>query len=147
MEVTPGAASSSEDGKSPLGVFGLLPRDVRRLLLTWLHAAALSRLACCSRAFRELADDEKVWERLFSARGTNEWERSQNTFKQSYIQRFGPLERPVVPRKRRLMDFLVSVNRTKEMLGAVSQQMRLFMFGLDSAGKSTILCEEAAVYV
>jgi hypothetical protein len=104
MDAAPWQAPSLKDikaGKFALGLFALLPRDVRHLLMSWMHSIALSRLACCSRALGELADDERLWERLFRARGAMEWQRSQATFKRSYIQRFGPLERPVVPRRWR----------------------------------------------
>jgi ADP-ribosylation factor protein 1 len=151
MEETPVAAPwqapSLKDikaGKSPLGLFALLPRDVRHLLMTWMHPVALSRLARCSRALRELCDDEKMWERLFSARGAMEWQRSQATFEQSYIQRFGPLERPVVPRKWRVLDLVVPVDRLKELLSAFTQETHLLVVGFDYAGKTTLFRERTS---
>ncbi len=122
-----------------LGLFAMLPRDVRQLLLGRMHPVALSRLACCSSALRQLCDDEALWKRHFFARGANEWERSQSTFKQSYIQRYGPADRPM-PATRWGVLAMRPIHIVMSMLKPGARDSRLLMVGLDAAGKTTILC-------
>jgi hypothetical protein len=127
-------------GKSVLGLFALLPRDVRQLLLSYMHPVALSRLARCSSALRELCDDEKFWESPFYARGAHPWERSQyDTFKQAYTHRFGPLDRRAVAAAARWQFW--PINAIRDVLKPNAQKHRILMLGLDAAGKTTILCE------
>jgi hypothetical protein len=111
-----------------------------------MHAIALSRLACCSRVWRNLCDDEKLWERLFYAHGGQLWERSYATFKQCYIQRFGPIDRPIAATGWGAT-VMRSVNFLRSWLVPTPIESRILVLGLDNAGKTTILCEKAVSFV
>jgi N-acetylneuraminic acid mutarotase len=145
-EVDEDSKQATSTPQNLLGLFAMLPRDVRQLLLHRMHPVALSRLACCSSALRELCDDDKLWERLFYARGANKWELSQNTFKQSYVQRFGPLDRPV-PARRWGVLAMRPINIIMSVLRPGMNEQRLLMVGLDAAGKTTVLCKHEAVHL
>ncbi|AGO85496.2 F-box domain containing protein [Pandoravirus salinus] len=64
---------NNNDGDEPLGaetspvaadVFGLLPDEMMRAVLSWLSGADLARASCASVRLRDLADDPTLWEGL-----------------------------------------------------------------------------------
>ncbi len=128
-----------ENGADALGLWGRLPRDVRRLVMSYMGSAELSRLARCSAAIRQLADDESLWKALYVQRGGSEGQPVLETFKQSFVQRFGPLEQCAAPSRLSLSSLVPSVLSSK--LARAKPKCKVLMLGLDGAGKSTILCK------
>ncbi len=123
-----------------LGMFGILPRDLRRLLLSHMSSVALGRLACCSSALRTLADDDELWKALYAKQGGSVHSIVQSTFKSAYVQRFGPKDRPVKQSR-----WGISAFRPIQILMSgfrfPKKECRILMVGLDAAGKTTILCK------
>lgn len=83
-----------------LGFFAMLPRDLMQHLFKSLDAVALSKLSCCNSVFSGLCSTDDLWKTLYLARNkpyasSFEAQLNNRTWKLQYINKFGPLDRPV----------------------------------------------------
>jgi alpha-tubulin suppressor-like RCC1 family protein len=124
-------------GGNTLGMFSILPRDVRSLLVRMLGPVELSRMACCSSATKQWCDDEQLWKRLANAKqmtviGGN------RTWKEAFISRYGAEVKPPKLYHHGIMAFRpIRLILGKFFPGKVEK--RILMVGLDAAGKTTVL--------
>ena len=125
-----------------LGFFKLLPRDVRYYLVQFLGSVELSRMACCSSAMRTWVDDDLlVWKPLYKKRSAGLSQYHGQTWKSSYISRFGSkdFKKAMTVNRYGITGFKpISIILNAVGLGQ-KPQMRILMVGLDAAGKTTIL--------
>jgi hypothetical protein len=61
-------------------------------------------------------------------------------FKGSYVQRFGPTDRPT-PAARWGVTAFRPIQIVMNILRPAGKEMRMLMVGLDAAGKTTVLCK------
>ena len=115
-----------------LGLFAMLPKDVLFFLLRKLSPVALSRLSCCNMTMNELCSDDMLWKALFLARGGSLM--CSRTWKLSYIQRFGPGDRPIAVSRWGISAFR-PIQVLMSIISPGKKECRLLMVGLDAAGK------------
>jgi hypothetical protein len=121
-------------GGNTLGMFSILPRDVRSLLVRMLGPVELSRMACCSSATKQWCDDEQVWKRLCDVRKCETIGRYAS-WKEAFLQIYG---HQFVMEQHTSSGVMQSM---RSFLGRLwgKTEKRVLMLGLDQSGKTTIL--------
>jgi signal recognition particle receptor subunit beta len=122
-----------------LGEFGRLPRDVRNFVLAFLGPAELSRMAQCCKTLARVCNDEILWETIHLASGGSH--KRADTWKNSFIQRYGPSRRPRAAESwgETLFGPLSAMMRAMGLQKMQEKKSKVLLVGLDAAGKTTIL--------